>query len=96
MNAVLKEKGYTPLTSPMQIIQLTVDLYEAGLLDISVELSQLNLRFYPNEIIAYNSLAEAYADMKDTAKAIEFFKQALKIDAKDEYATKRLKELGAL
>ncbi|HZI02207.1 MAG TPA: serine hydrolase, partial [Flavisolibacter sp.] len=96
MNSILKEKGYTPLTSPMQIIQLTGDLYEAGLLDISVELSQLNLQFFPNETVAYNSLAEAYADMKNTAKAIEFFKQALKIDAKDEYAAKRLKELGAL
>jgi pentatricopeptide repeat protein len=96
MNDILKEKGYTPLTSPMQIIQLTGDLYEAGLLDISVELSQLNLRFFPNETITYNSLAEAYADMKNTVKAIEFFKQALKLNAKDEYATKRLKELGAL
>jgi CubicO group peptidase (beta-lactamase class C family) len=93
VNVLLKEKGYQPLGSPMQLVGQTNDLSEAGLDSIALELLQFNLHLFPNETLSYKALGEAYASTGRKEAAVDCFKKALRINPADEYATRRLKEL---
>ncbi len=69
-------------------------LLSGGDQQAAIRLFAENVRIYPEDANAYDSLAEAYMKAGQKESAIENYENSLKLDPKNENAAKMLKKLG--
>ncbi len=67
----------------------------AGDLDKSIELLQLNTRYFPESANTWDSLAEAYMEKGDTKKAIKYYEKSLTLFPDNENAKKMIEKMKA-
>lgn len=75
------------------LAQLGSLLLQKGRNSDAIAILRLNVEEYPKSVVAYDSLAEAYAKDGQKPQAIANYHQSLELDPKDRNATDRLKEL---
>jgi hypothetical protein len=90
----LQKAGYEELSTPMVLIRVAESLGRQGQYEKGHQIHELNASFFPSAPETYNSRAEFYAAHHDLSMAKEFFLKAQKVNAGDEYATRRMRELG--
>jgi hypothetical protein len=62
---------------------------------LAIKVFKVNLQRHPGSANMYDSLAEGYAILGDKPKAIQFYRQALKVDPNFSSSSLALKKLGA-
>jgi Tfp pilus assembly protein PilF len=70
-------------------------LMNAGKMDEAAKILALNLAEYPEDPNSYDSMAEVYMKMGNSARAVELYRKSLEMDPGNENAVKMLAELGA-
>jgi len=60
----------------------------------ALELFLFNMQMHPASAMAYDSLAQAYLKSGNQTKAVQYFTEALRIDARFEHAREALAQLG--
>ena len=59
----------------------------------AINVFKINIELYPNSSNTYDSTGDAYAKMKDTVKAIEYYKKALTINPENRSSKRNLEKL---
>jgi CubicO group peptidase (beta-lactamase class C family) len=75
------------------LTQLGSLLLQKGRNSDAIAILKLNVEEYPKSAIAYDSLADAYAQDGQKTQAIANYHKSLELDPKDQNATDRLKDL---
>jgi CubicO group peptidase (beta-lactamase class C family) len=75
------------------LAQLGSLLLQKGRISDAIVIFKLNVEEYPKSAIAYDGLAEAYAQDGQKPQAIANYHKALELDPKDQNATDKVKEL---
>ncbi|MBZ4420409.1 serine hydrolase domain-containing protein [Myxococcus sp. RHSTA-1-4] len=81
--------------SPAVLNQFGYGLLSAGKVPEAVKVFEANVRFYPEDANAYDSLGEAFLAAGRNAEAILHYKKSLELDPKNTHAVKVLERLGA-
>ncbi len=63
-------------------------------IDMAINAFEYNVRQHPKSANAHDSLAEAYLESGQKEKAVSHYKQSYKLNAKNDNARNKLKELG--
>ena len=71
-------------------------LLQSGKTDDAIKLFTLNTEIYPDSFNVWDSLAEAYMEKGEKAKATEYYKKSLKLNSKNTNATKMLEKLQTM
>ncbi len=59
----------------------------------AINIFKINIELYPNSSNTYDSMGDAYVKMRDTLKAIEYYKKALKINPENSNSKRNLEKL---
>ncbi len=87
------QNGY-PVDNPMQLIQVAEQITSSGFYELAFKIHQLNTALFPDSPMPYCATAEyCYWGTSEIDKAKDYFNRSLARFPKDEYATKRLKEI---
>lgn len=78
---LLRESGYD-IPSPADLNGFGYELVKAGEIDMALQVFRMNIRLFPSEANAYDSLAETYLLKGDREAAIRYYQKALEINPK--------------
>ena len=78
-SSLSKKLGYKILPSEFTINSCGNILMQNGKPDLALPLLEYNIRNYPQSFNVYDSMGDCYAKLKNTVKAIEYYKKALSI-----------------
>jgi tetratricopeptide (TPR) repeat protein len=92
IEAILREKSRYEFDR-VSLDRLGKDALDAGKIDEAVEIFKLIVDVLPPSADAHESLADAYRLRGDGPRAIEHYKEALKIDSERERVKAMLREL---
>jgi predicted alpha/beta superfamily hydrolase len=87
--------GYVRTTSPFMVSMIVAELIWKGRLDEASRLLVHDEKAYPAPWNQLDALARAYGDRGNQERAIHFYKESLKANPQNEWAKRKLREMGA-
>jgi predicted alpha/beta superfamily hydrolase len=87
--------GYVKVTSPFIVSMIVAELIWKGELEEASRVLVHDPKTYPPPWNQFDALAKAYADRGAEERAIYFYRESLKANPKNEWAIRKLRELGA-
>jgi uncharacterized protein len=87
--------GYVRTTSPFIVSMIVAELIWKGKLEDASCVLLHDEKAYPAPWNQLDALARAYADRGNHERAIHFYKESLKANPKNEWAKRKLREMGA-
>lgn len=92
--SALRARGPAEDFKPGVLNSVGYVLLQAGDRPGAIKVFRENIKIYPEDSNAYDSLGEAYMDEGENDAAIENYKKSLQLNPKNDNAVKRLKKLG--
>jgi CubicO group peptidase (beta-lactamase class C family) len=90
----MKAEGPAKDYSPNVLNSVGYVLIEAGDLPGAIKMFEENVKLYPDDANAYDSLGEGYMDAGKKDEAIANYKKSLQLNPKNDNAVKMLKKMG--
>ena len=87
--------GYVRTTSPFMVSMIVADLIWRGRLEEAARVLVHDQKTYPAPWNQLDALARAYGDRGNHERAIYFYRESLKANPENEWARKKLREMGA-
>lgn len=87
--------GYVRTTSPFVVSMIVAELIWKGQIDEASRLLMHDEKAYPAPWNQLDALARAYAERGNHERAIHFYKKSLIANPKNEWAKRKLREMGA-
>ncbi|WP_417799782.1 tetratricopeptide repeat protein [Tenacibaculum sp.] len=90
----IKEKdSLSPVIKERNLNKLGYQYLRKDEFENAINVFKINIELYPNSSNTYDSTGDAYAKMKDTVKAIEYYKKALAINPENSSSKRSLAKL---
>jgi tetratricopeptide (TPR) repeat protein len=90
---IQKNDSLNPIIRQRTINSLGYNYLRENNFEKAVETFKINTVLYPNSSNVYDSLADAYLRTKDTLKAINYYKKALRINPENRSSQRMLKKI---
>ncbi|MGG6231171.1 tetratricopeptide repeat protein [Tenacibaculum sp. SDUM215027] len=91
---IIKEKdSLSPVIRERNLNRLGYQYLRKDEFKNAINIFKINIELYPNSSNTYDSTGDAYAKMKDTIKAIEYYKKALAINPENRSSKRGLEKL---
>ena len=87
--------GYERNTSPFMVSMVVAELIWKGNLEEASRVLLHDEKKYPVPWNQLDALARAYADRGENERAIHFYRESLKVNPKNDWAKRKLQEMGA-
>lgn len=87
-------RNYPDFKTGAEMNRFGYTLLRSGMVDAAIGVFRLNTEDYPDDFNTWDSLAEAYKEKGERAKAIEYYKKSLSLNPDNKNATRMLAELG--
>ncbi len=87
--------GYVRTTSRFMVSMIVAELIWKGQLEEASRLLLHDEKAYPAPWNQFDALARAYGDRGNHERAIHFYRESLKANPRNEWATRKLREMGA-
>ncbi|WGH76016.1 hypothetical protein P8625_02275 [Tenacibaculum tangerinum] len=91
--AIKEKDSLSPVIRERNLNRLGYHYLKKEELKKAITIFKINIELYPNSSNTYDSAGDAYVYMKDTIKAIEYYKKALAINAENSSAKRNLEKL---
>ncbi|MCG7502183.1 tetratricopeptide repeat protein [Tenacibaculum sp. Mcav3-52] len=91
--AIKEKDSLNPVIRERNINRLGYQYLRKDEFENALNVFKINIELYPNSSNTYDSTADAYTRMKDTAKAIEYYKKALTINPENRSSKRALEKL---
>jgi len=90
-----ERSGYVRSTSPFMVSMIVAELIWKGSLEEASRVLVHDQKTYPPPWNQFDALARAYSDRGNNERAIYFYRESLKANPKNEWAKRKLREMGA-
>ncbi|TDQ25770.1 tetratricopeptide repeat protein [Tenacibaculum caenipelagi] len=91
--AIKEKDSLTPVIMERNLNKLGYQYLRNKEYKNAINVFKINIELYPNSSNTYDSTGDAYARMKDTANAIEYYKKALAINPENRSSKRALEKL---
>ena len=91
--AIKEKDSLTPVIRERNLNKLGYQHLRNNEYEDAINVFKINIELYPNSSNTYDSTGDAYAKMKDTIKAIEYYKKALAINPENRSSKRSLEKL---
>jgi len=91
--AIKEKDSLNPVIRERNLNRLGYQYLRKDEFENAINVFKINIELYPNSSNTYDSTADAYAKMKDTIKAIEYYKKALAINPENSSSKRNLEKL---
>ncbi|GFD76136.1 hypothetical protein KUL113_55560 [Tenacibaculum sp. KUL113] len=91
--AIKEKDSLNPVIRERNINRLGYQYLRKDEFENALNVFKINIELYPNSSNTYDSTADAYTRMKDTANAIEYYKKALTINPENRSSKRALEKL---
>ncbi|MAD98004.1 MAG: hypothetical protein CMB99_11825 [Flavobacteriaceae bacterium] len=90
---IQKKDSLNPIIRQWTINRMGYDYMRKREYENALEIFKINNKLYPKSSNTFDSMADAYLRMKDTTKAIEYYKKALAINPENRSSKRQLKKI---
>lgn len=91
--AIKEKDSLNPVIRERNMNRLGYQYLRKDEFENALNVFKINIELYPNSSNTYDSTADAYTRMKDTANAIEYYKKALTINPENRSSKRALEKL---
>ena len=91
--AIKEKDSLTPVIRERNLNRLGYQHLRNNEYEDAINVFKINIELYPNSSNTYDSTGDAYTKMKDTIKAIEYYKKALAINPENRSSKRSLEKL---
>lgn len=91
--AIKEKDSLSPVIRERNLNRLGYQYLRKDEFENAINVFKINIELYPNSSNTYDSTGDAYAKMKDTIKAIEYYKKALAINPENRSSKRGIEKL---